>query len=112
MFDQEAGAHGSRFGVVILNSRTEIEPEYWDHATAIYPQLADWDLDRPGRVLVEMLLAAEIPNLQLTDPFRAYYEETGERLYFELDGHFNETGHRLAAESIDVWLLESEPREP
>ena len=50
--------------------------------------------------MLDLLAARHIPALSLLEPFRA----ADERLYFEIDGHFNAAGHRLTAETLAAWL--------
>ncbi len=54
---------------------------------------------RMRRLAVEL----ELPYLDLTEGFRVAASE-GQKLHFELDGHWNERGHRLAADLIAAWL--------
>lgn len=45
----------------------------------------------------------QVPYLDLTDPFREA-AAAGARLQYDLDGHWNAEGHRLAADSLAAWI--------
>ena len=51
---------------------------------------------------------SDVPLLDLTESFRAA-AAAGERLNFPIDGHWNEAGHRLAADRLARWLRERDP---
>ncbi len=60
-----------------------------------------YDVSRPNRLLREFGQRAGIPVLDLLPAFRA---RSDEQLYWSIDGHWNEGGHRLAAQTIHAWL--------
>lgn len=49
-----------------------------------------------------------VPFLDLKPHFRAHLEAGGEPLVWKHDGHWNEAGHRLTAEVLHQFLVESE----
>ncbi|MBN1564718.1 MAG: hypothetical protein JXA10_12805 [Anaerolineae bacterium] len=95
-------ADDAQFGVFVIPDRRQIYDADWESALT---KLADLDpaaLDReqPTRRIMDVLASEHIPALNLLDPFRA----TDERLYFEIDGHWNEAGHTLTAKVLADWL--------
>jgi lysophospholipase L1-like esterase len=55
------------------------------------------------RRMRRLAMELDLPYLDLTEGFREA-AGAGEKLHFELDGHWNERGHRLAAELLAAWL--------
>ena len=49
--------------------------------------------------------AEDVPFLDLTPIFRDEFQ-SGKNFNFELDGHWNQLGHRLVAETITLWLYD------
>lgn len=60
---------------------------------------ADYDVEKPQQALARFAAAHKLPFLDLLPVFRRAGAE-GPRLYFVIDGHINEAGHRVAAEAI------------
>ncbi len=50
--------------------------------------------------------AINVPMLDLTPFFRKAQVTADEPLYFPVDGHWTEDGHKLVAETIGSWLIE------
>jgi hypothetical protein len=93
---------GPRFGVFVIPDRRQIYDVDWNATLAKLPDLdpAELDRERPTRTVTDLLAAQRIPALDLLGPFRA----ADERLYFEIDGHFNPAGHALTAQLLADWL--------
>ncbi len=93
---------GAALGVFVIPDRRQIYDADWGSTLAKLPDLdpAALDRERPTRTVLDRLGARHIPALSLLEPFRA----ADERLYFEIDGHFNAAGHRLTAEMLAEWL--------
>jgi hypothetical protein len=74
----------------------------------IYPAMQnyEWDLDQPNRELAEILDAQQTPYLDLLPVFRAW---DGPPLFFPIDGHWNERGHKLAGDALTQWLQDDIP---
>jgi hypothetical protein len=62
-----------------------------------------------NEALAESCAKRGIPLLDLTEPFAAWYRDTGERLNDDDDYHWNETGHRVAAQALARFLRERQP---
>jgi lysophospholipase L1-like esterase len=88
--------------VFVIPDRRELYDADWESTLARLPDLDPANLDRarPTHTVLDLLAARQIPTLSLLEPFRA----DDERLYFEIDGHFNAAGHRLTAEILADWL--------
>jgi len=73
-----------------------------------YPAMAsrDWDLDLPDRRVAEIARADGIPFLALEPLLRSRQRETGQRLHWKYDGHWNEAGNDEAARAIAAFLRE------
>ena len=97
----------ARFAVVVLTSPWEVSaPRMSD--TLFFQNRpgadADYDRDAASRRIVGALERARIPHLALLEPFRAHLQATGVSGYFDLDQHWNDAGHALAADLIAAWL--------
>ncbi len=100
---KETQADGGEFRVVVIPDQMQVEPAAWAHILAFYPamQAYDWDLNQPNRMLADILKKQQTPYLDLLPIFRAW---DGPPLFFPIDGHWNQRGHRLAGESLFRWL--------
>lgn len=70
---------------------SRIRREWLTEETGVQKRLSAWAIQR------------SIPFLDLTPEFRER-AGTGEVLYWPLDGHWNASGHRVAATAIENWL--------
>jgi lysophospholipase L1-like esterase len=101
----EARGMGAGFAVVLANSQEEIYAGEWQRIEARYPRMQgkDWSVEQPRREALRILVGAGIPTLDLVPVFLA---ADGARLHFPINGHWNEAGHRLAAETLAGFLYE------
>ncbi len=104
--NQEVAERGGQLVVAILPDETEVDPDKWAGLLQAYPALFDQGATSPTARLGQFLAAAGIPYLQLGPALRAYQAETGEPLYFPIDGHWQPAGHRVAAQAIYDYLLQ------
>jgi hypothetical protein len=68
-----------------------------------------FDFGQPDRMLEQFSKREQIEFLDLMPTFREYHRKTGTYLHgfgSNLSGHWNENGHRLAAEAIFGFLLD------
>ena len=93
----EAAAQGARFAVLAMPSRLEAGQERNYFMGPVY------DVDLPIRRLRAFLESKDLPYLDLQRPMRAHVD-AGERLYFEVDSHFDVRGHAAVADAIGAWL--------
>ena len=101
---EEAKAAGARFWIATLTAPVQVYPDRGlrrEFAQA----LGVSDLDYPDRRIDAFARRSAIPAISLLDPLRAYVDRNGAYLHgFDNTrlgtGHWNETGHRLAADNI------------
>jgi lysophospholipase L1-like esterase len=106
-WDAEVRHNDSAFGVAYGPSHWAIHD--WDEIPVTYPVLQDefpkWRRDKPDTYLAGITARHNIPAHSLSGAFHECSGITGERYYFRNDGHWNASGHRLAARAIFGWLL-------
>lgn len=113
----EARAQGARFAVVILTDSIEVHPDAAKRALKAR-LLGVPDLLYAARRLEGFLESNGVPALSLAQPFAAHADRTGAYLHgFDIaaydvlgGGHWNEAGHRLAADLIVPFLAALERR--
>lgn len=93
---------GARFLLVSLTMPQGYYPEGLAELERAYPALrrAGADLARPDSMIASIAARRGFDLVPLAPAFRARYAQSGERLHFPVNGHWNEAGHRLAAEVI------------
>lgn len=98
-FARELRDKGTRFLVVLIPTREQVSDETWYNIGARGPCPAP---DRFGTYtrFANSLRENGVDVLDLTGPFRQQFQRTGEKLYFDLDTHWNTQGHALAAKFI------------
>ncbi|MBI3725577.1 SGNH/GDSL hydrolase family protein [bacterium] len=69
---------------------------------ALKLDLADYDLEQPQRKVAELCRALDVPCVDVLDAFRE--RARSERVYLELDTHWNARGHELAAGLLEPVL--------
>lgn len=95
----------ARLVVILIPSRAQVYPEWWRRVLTRY-SLSDKSADAllPTRTAAKFLEENGIAYLDLLPEFRRL-AEAGHHLYFDLDGHWNREGHRVAAVAIREYLL-------
>ena len=100
----ETSAIGSDFFVYYIPNREAIYPELWEKMREKYDMKEDeWDIEKCGRDLSRICDELGIAFFNSTEAYRAAatsFSEVDERLYGELDAHWNERGHYLAGEHL------------
>lgn len=67
----------------------------------------EYDFFKPNRELVSILEDAQMPYVDMTPLFVDHYSsETSPKLYFPIDRHMNELGHKVVANSLHDFLGE------
>lgn len=104
---REVSAHGARLFVAIVPTRLQVHAEDWGQTLEMYPQMKnhEWDLDKPNRMLGEILEREGIRYVDLLPSLRRHVAQTGAKLYLTSDGHWNEEGHRVASDIMVQELL-------
>lgn len=105
-FAAEVAASGAHLVVVIVPNQIQL-PGRWQEAVARWPELSGprYSPMVPVRRAREFLRSRGIPVLDLVDEFGRRVRASGERPHFEVNGHWNDTGHRWAAQEIERFLL-------
>jgi hypothetical protein len=106
-FRDSVEVNGSRFLLVTLSNAEQVHPE-------VQQQLKDnygvtFDFEQPDRIIERFARKEHITHLMLMPAFRDYHLRTGKYLHGfggSKGGHWNENGHRLAAEKIFEFLKE------
>ena len=104
-FKDTVEENGAKFVLVTLSNAEQVHPRIGEKLNARYPVVFDYE--RPDRMLEEFAKQKGIIALKLMPEFRAYHLQTGKDLHgFGSSGvgHWNEDGHRLAAEEILKFL--------
>ena len=104
-FKDTVEENGAKFVLVTLSNAEQVHPRIREKLNARYP--GAFDYERPDRMLEEFAKQKGIIALKLMPEFRAYHLQTGKDLHgFGSSGvgHWNEDGHRLAAEEILKFL--------
>jgi hypothetical protein len=94
------------FLVIITTTNEQLYPDYWQELLETYPELAgkDYNLTKPNEVMMRFRQTEEITCFDLLPKFK----EKSEKLYFKLDGHWNEVGQKLAASLTHDFIINNE----
>lgn len=106
----------AELGVVIIPTRAQAHSYYEyelykEYSSKYGMELAhiEWDYTAPNQALVQMLDKKDIPSLDLLPHFRTYDPNNDKPfLYFEIDKHLNQNGHRFTAEIMCQWIKEND----
>jgi lysophospholipase L1-like esterase len=104
---REVESHGARFMVAVFSPQfVRVRPDNWEDWVRANPAMkaVSWDLEKPDRLIAELLSREAIPYVQTLDRFDESARASGKRYYFPSDGHFDADGHELAAELIEQRL--------
>ncbi len=97
-----ADARGIPIVFVVMPTREQVYPEDYDFSADAF--MAEYELDKPQRVLAEFFEANGLDRLDLTPAFRPAPRDT--MLYYAVDQHWNERGNELAGRVIAQFLVE------
>jgi hypothetical protein len=102
--DKDVRSHGARFWIVTLANRAQVELDDGKRSR-ILAETGAADFDYADRRLRDFGRAAGIPVTSLAEPLRAAAVRTGKYLNgfpntAAGEGHWNELGHRFAAEVL------------
>jgi hypothetical protein len=108
-FRDKVEANGSEFLLVILSNAEQVHPEVQEELRRQYR--ADFDFEQPDRIIGEFASREQITHLQLMPSLRGFHLQTGTYVHGfggSKGGHWNETGHRLAADKVFDFLKKSD----
>ncbi len=115
-FHQEVETRGGLFAMVMIPSACQIYEDRFRAVAEMGGKLAEYfDPDYPDRRMGGLCREAGVPLLSMTADFRAAAPSASSKvkdewLFFGGHGHFNERGHRLAAQSIHRFLTRDDPQ--
>jgi hypothetical protein len=98
---------GAKFVLVTLSNAEQVHPELGEELNKQYGLAFDYE--QPNRFIEKFAREHSVTLLQLLPAFRKYHLQTGQHLHgfgSAKNGHWNEHGHRLAAEEIYKFLCE------
>ena len=100
---------GGQFVLIGFNERFKLSPKDQETLLKTYPAMADfkWNFDHPQKILSQFTQANGIRFLNLEKMFAEEFGKTGVPLHYEYDGHWNEQGHKLAADLIYDYLVQN-----
>jgi lysophospholipase L1-like esterase len=107
-FKSSVEANGSQFVLVTLSNAEQLDPDKQAELRRQYGQTLDFDL--PDNIIEEVAKTDGITYLKLMPMFREVHARTGKNLHGfggRESGHWNESGHRLAAEKIFEFLTQN-----
>lgn len=106
-FKDSVEANGSRFVLVTVSNAEQVHGEVQQQLKGRYN--VTFDFEQPDRIINEFASKEHITHLELMPVFREYHLRTGKNLHgfgSSKEGHWNENGHRLAAQKIFEFLKE------
>jgi lysophospholipase L1-like esterase len=98
---------GARFLLLLLSSDVQVDPALQEEMRRTYQD--DFDFTQPDRQLEELCKTRSVEYLNLTPLFHEAYERDrvlSHGFGGKTEGHWNENGHRLAAEALFDFLRE------
>jgi hypothetical protein len=104
-FARAAAARGTRFVVVYVPNRFEVNDRDWELTQMRYgltPGL--WERELVRSRLQEIGRSVPFPVLDLTPALRAADRGLLGGPYLQFDAHWNERGHAAAARTVGTWL--------
>ncbi len=89
---------------VVLPTIYQVDTEAWDlYVTGLKLDATRYDLDKPQRVLGEILANESIQFIDVLPALRANARK-GQRQFFPVDGHLNAAGHIVIADAIASYV--------
>ncbi|MBI3252622.1 MAG: hypothetical protein HYZ52_04840 [Candidatus Omnitrophica bacterium] len=104
----EVARNGSRFLIVFIPDRYQVDRDYWNQWVEKYRfHPDDFDLSAPNHHLRAFCNEKEIDFLDTT-VFLKEASQAGSRVYWSVDSHLNLAGNRLIAEALSDYLKNHE----
>ncbi|UVT16964.1 MAG: hypothetical protein H8K04_05270 [Nitrospira sp.] len=104
-FRETVESNGSRFLLLGLSNAEQVHPQMGEELKNKYE--VELDYEQPDRMLEEFAKAKGVMFLKLMPAFRDHHTRTGQYLHgfgSSHGGHWNQAGHRLAAELLLQFL--------
>jgi len=108
----EVTEHGKTFAVVVMPEAAQVYNELFEEVLVASGDMQqDLDVDQPDNRLREICDGLDVACWSIAADFRGYassrsFREKDEWLFLYGRGHLNEAGHRVAAASLQRFLLE------
>ncbi|MFH0854071.1 MAG: SGNH/GDSL hydrolase family protein [bacterium] len=99
----------TKFAVIYLPEATQADAQLWENKKKSTPGLAnyEWNLNQPNTILAEKFKETNTIYFDLTPIYSEYCKKNHRSpIYFNQDGHLNETGHKITAQAIEKFLNE------
>ncbi len=105
LLHREVEARGSRFLVVYIPSKMEVQERSWELTRTLYRlDEQQWDREAVVRRLTEIGGSRGFPVLDLTSALRQADRGVLGTTYFTYDGHWTALGHTVAARETEAFL--------
>ena len=102
----EAAQHGAKFAMFFVNGPWAHYDDYWRLMTMNDKVARDsWSRRTPNDTLTPFVTDKGIPFVDLFPEFEA--KKAVEPLFFRFDPHWTEAGHRVAADTVARFLVDS-----
>ena len=104
---QLARGHDARFLLLVIPRSIQVyDTDRERYAKAFGAAPAEWDMERPQRILAEWARHNGAEALDLLPALRQAASATSERLYYFPDSHLTSAGHRVVAEQLHAYLTQ------
>ena len=102
-----AGGRDARFLLLAIPRSIQVyDSDRQRYAQAFGPAPAEWDMDRPQRILAEWARQQGAEYLDLLPALRQAASSSSERLYYFPDSHLTKAGHRFVSEQVLQYLAQ------
>jgi len=98
-------ADGARLVVAIVPPHMVVQNDEWRYSGLLRESGHEWDLLYPQQRMLALLDRLQIPTLNPTRDFVELRAKTGQKPFFPIDKHFNETGNRWFGDAFSSWLM-------
>ncbi len=104
---QLARGRGGRFLLLAIPRSIQVyDTDRQRYAEAFGAGSAEWDMERPQRILAEWARQQGAESLDLLPALRQAAASSSERLYYFPDSHLTAAGHRVVAEQLHAYLTQ------
>jgi hypothetical protein len=108
---RETMSHKMDLLIVGVPDQIQVDPQIRAEVFARYPMMkhAKWDWEKPNMLLQQFCQSEGIRYFDLSPSFKEKICQGSPPLYYHYDGHWNQNGHRFAAEGIYRFLVKRLP---